>query len=145
MSLVKIHIPTIENRLKHLKKFDNIVFAVANRLNLLILQNWGSSKGADDRKFKELKEPYRTNKAKGKVKDKPARQGVRNLLLSGNMTQDLGPVNQREFVWVLKFKSAQERKKASGNFAHAPNMLVPVSDRIDAKLQKLAFKLWTRP
>ncbi len=136
---VKIHIPTIENRLKKLKRFDNIVFSVANRLNLLVLQNWGSSKGANDRKFDGLTDGYK------KIKSKTGRSPIRNLILTGNMTQDLGPVKSREFTWKLKFKSAQERKKARGNQVHAPNMLVPVSDRIDAKLQKLAFKLWTRP
>jgi hypothetical protein len=79
------------------------------------------------------------------VKDKKestGRDGIRNLLLSGNMAQDLDPVKKQDFVYVLKWKSATERKKALGNYEHAPNMMQPVSDSIDSELQKLAFKLY---
>jgi uncharacterized protein with gpF-like domain len=69
---------------------------------------------------------------------------IRNLVLSGNMTQELDPVKKQDFVYVLKWKSAQERKKALGNYQHAPNMMQPVSDSIDSELQNLAFKLYKK-
>jgi len=60
------------------------------------------------------------------------------------MLQSLDPVKKQDFVWLLKFGSGIERKKAQGNVTHAPNMMTPISDRIDQKLQKLAFQLYTR-
>jgi hypothetical protein len=138
MAKVKIKIPTIEARIKQLKNMDNIVFKVATRLKLLLMQNWSRGAGADDKKMAPLKEPYKTKKAAS------GRTAIRNLLFSGNMLQDLDPVQKQDFVWILKFKSGRERKKAQGNSRYASNMMTPVSDKINQKLQKLAFKLFTK-
>jgi len=123
--------------LKGLKEFDDVVFRVATRLKLRVLQNWNNAKGADGNKFtKPLTQAYKDKK------ESTGRDGIRNLLLSGNMAQDLDPVKKQDFVYVLKWKSATERKKALGNYEHAPNMMQPVSDSIDSELQNLAFKLY---
>jgi hypothetical protein len=133
---VKVKIPTLEKRLKTLKKFDKIVFQVANRLKLLLLVNFQKGKGADDKKFKPLSPDY------AEAKSESGRHGIRNLLFSGNMLQDMAPRAVEKMKYLLKFASARERKKAQGNSEHAPNMMNPISDRIDQKLQKLAFKLY---
>ena len=136
MARVKINLPTLNKRIKSLAKFDGVVFQVTERLRLLLFQNWQKGKGADGGKMDKLSEGYKTKK------EGSGRSGIRNFLLSGNMLQDLGPVKKTDFKWLLKFKSAKERKKAQGNVTHAPNMMTPISDKIDQKLQKLAFKLY---
>lgn len=135
---VKIQLPTINDRLKKLAKFDNIVFTVTTRLKLLVISNWLKGKGADGKKFDGLSDSYKDKKSKS------GRSAIRNLLLSGAMQQSLGPVKNKAMSWILKFMSAAERKKAQGNVKHAPNMMTPISDKIDQKLQTLAFKLYTR-
>lgn len=135
---VKIKIPTIKERIKRLAKFDNIVFRVTTRLKLLLMQNWSKGKGADGNKFNELSDKYKLKKGK------TGRTPIRNFLFTGNMLQDLDAVKSKDFIWKLKFRSAQERKKAQGNVEHAKNMMAPISDRINAKCQKLAFDLYTR-
>jgi hypothetical protein len=135
---VKIKLPTIEERIKKLIKFDRVVFQVATRLKLLLMQNWSKGKGADGGKFKKLSTKYENKKSKS------GRTPIRNLLFTGNMLQDLDPVKKTDFNYTLKFRSANERKKALGNVEHAPNMMKPVSDRIDGKLQKYAFDLYSR-
>ncbi len=154
MAKVKVSIPTLNDRIKKLEKFDNIVFKVTTRLRLLLFQNFENGKGADGKKFKELSEkPFffkLGNKfvtLEGGYKEFKAKKGrtpIRNLLLSGNMLQDLDPVKKQDFKWILKFKSGRERKKALGNVEHAPNMMNPISERINKKLQRLAFKEYTR-
>jgi len=134
---VKVHIPTIEDRIKKLVKFDKTVFEVAARLKLLLFSNWEKGIGADDLRMKNLTSAYK------KIKQESGRNGTRNLIYSGNMLQSLDPKKKQDFVYVLKFNSGTERKKAQGNVEHAPNMMLPISDRIDRKLQQLAYKLFT--
>jgi hypothetical protein len=133
---VKISLPTINDRIKSLAKFDNVVFSVTTRLKRLLLANWEKGKGADGKKMPALTEEYK------KKKEGTGRSGIRNMLLSGNMVQDLAPVRKQDFVWMLKFMSAIERKKAQGNASKASNMMTPISDDINQKLQKYAFKLY---
>jgi len=138
---VKIKLPTINDRIKKLIKFDRIVFQVTTRLKLLLFENWQNARGADGKKMPALTENYR------KKKGKTGRTAIRNFLFSGNMLQELGPVKKTDFHWVLKFMSAQERRKARGNVnagGKKINMMVPVSDKINQKLQKLAFNLYVR-
>jgi len=134
----KITLPTIDDRIKKLIKFDNIVFKTTTRLKLLLFENWQSGRGADGKKMAKLTDQYRNKKTKA------GRTGIRNFLFTGNMLQDLDPVKRADFHWVLKFTSSEERKKARGNVTYAPNMMVPISDKINQKLQKYAFDLYKR-
>ena len=132
---VKVQLPTIKDRINKLKKFsDDILFPVTNRLKVLLLQNYSKSKGADGQPFPKLSEKYAAKKLGGK----------RNLLLSGKMLLNMTPRKKTLDKWILTFTNISERAKARGNVAHADNMMLPVSDRINQKLQKLAFKLWTK-
>jgi hypothetical protein len=132
---VKVQLPTIKDRIKKLNKFsDKILFPVALRLKVLLLQNYSRSKGADGQPLPGLTEAYKAKKIGGK----------RNFLLSGKMLLNLTPTKKGFNKWLLKFTNTNERDKARGNVKHAPNMMAPISDRIDQKLQKLAFKLWTK-
>ena len=134
MANVKVNIPTIINRLKKLKKFDNIVFKVATRMKLLLVRNWDVAIGADAGRFKGLTQKY---------KDKKPGSGIRNLTLTGSMRRSLAPIKKKDSFWILKFRG-NESKKARGNVKHAPNMMSPISDKIDSALQDLAFKEFTR-
>jgi hypothetical protein len=100
----------------------------------LLLQNYGQSKGADGQPLPPLKPAYAKKKIGGK----------RNFLLSGKMLISLSPKKAKFGKWLLAFSNNSERAKARGNVKHADNMMLPISDRIDQKLQKLAFKLWTK-
>lgn len=132
---VKVQLPTIKDRIRKLKRFgDDILYPVTLRLKILLMQNYGQNKGADGKPLPPLTEAYRKKKIGGK----------RNFLLSGNMLLSLTPSKAGMGIWKLKFMNTQERKKARGNVSHADNMMTPISDRIDRKLQKLAFKLFTR-
>lgn len=133
---IKKNLTNIKNTIKSLKRFDSIVFKTATRLKYELLKNYNNGKGADDNKFKPLSDSYRD------IKGASGRDPIRNLLYSGNMLQDMGPVPIQDFKYKLKFRSARERKKAQNNVKYAPNMIVPVSDRINAILQKLSFKLY---
>jgi len=59
MAKVKVNLPTIDDRIKKLVKFDSIVAKVATRLKLLLFQNWQAGKGADGKKFPPLTEKYK--------------------------------------------------------------------------------------
>jgi len=133
---VKVKTPSLKQRIKALKKFDNVVFKVATRMKSLLFQNWSGSKGADDKKFDALSMDYKEKK------EESGRHGVRNMLYSGNMAQDLDPVKAQDFKYILKFRSAKERKKARGNHKYADNMMLPISERINKKLQTLAYNLY---
>lgn len=135
---VKIKIPNINKVIKTMDKFGKILFQVATRLELLILNNWRAGKGADDKKFDRLTDGYK------KFKVKKGRHGIRNLIFSGLMVGSLDPKRKSKFEYVLGFQDATSVKKAQGNVKHAPNMMKPISDRIDKKLQRLAFDLFKR-
>jgi hypothetical protein len=135
---VKVETPNLERTIKNLAKFDNVVMNVTRRLKKLVTQNWDKGKGADGGKFKELTEDYKNQKSK------QGRQAIRDLLLKGKMRVNLMPVKENVNHYKLTFIGASEVKKARGNAKHAPNMMIPVSDRINAKLQKLAFKLYKK-
>jgi len=136
---IKVKLPTIENRIKKLAKFgDKILFPVATRLKALLLLNYGAAKGADDKPMPKLTKKYRDRKSG------TGRLGIRDLRLSGRMLGAMS-VRKKDFTtWLIKFQTKEERDKAKGNTQHAKNMMTPISDRIDKKLQKLAFKLFTR-
>ena len=132
---VKINLPTIKDRIQKLRKFDDkVLFPVTQRLKVLLLQNYRQTKGADGQPLPPLTPAYAKKKIGGK----------RNFLKSGDMLTNLSPVQDNIGRWTLTFTNNLERKKARGNVNHADNMMLPISDRIDRKLQKLAFKLWTK-
>ena len=135
---VKIQLKTIEDRLKKLKKFDWIVLNAAKRTRKLVFQNWEKSKGADGGKFKPLTEKYKN------FKSKQGRSSVRDLVLKGSMRNSLLPVKENTNFYVLTFIGSDQVDKARGNAVHAPNMMIPISDRINKKVQRLAFDLFTK-
>jgi hypothetical protein len=135
---VKIQLKNIEERLKKLEKFDRIVLNSARRARKLIFQNWEKGKGADGKKFKALSPDYKD------FKESKGRRGIRDLVLKGNMRNSFLVVKEKPLIYSLSFVGDTQKKKAEGNVKHAPNMLVPISDDINRKVQRLAFDLFTR-
>ena len=137
----KVHLPTIDKRIKALKAFDSTVVAVAEILSGKILANWKRGTGSDDRKLSSLSESYKIYKGnKGRV-------AIRNLLFTGQLTQSLSIKRKKAMDYILGFTSDQ-LGKARGNadiIAKAGGaMLNPISDRIDKILQDFAFKRLTK-
>lgn len=135
---IKIFIPTVNDRAKKLKSFENILYKVTERLLDLITQNWDKGKGANDKKMPKLTATYM------KTKEKSGRRGIRDLNWKGHMVGSLTPVFRNKDRYVLTFRGVDQLNKARGNVRWADNMMSPISDRINRKLQKLAFALFTR-
>lgn len=136
MGKVKLDLRNMENRTKVMKKeMNSMVFQVGLRAKLLIIDNHLKGKGADDKKFNKLTPDYK------EMKVQSGRSGQRTLNFTGKLHIGLEVVRKSVGRYILKFRNDQ-LKKARGNARYAPNMIVPVSDRIDRKLQQLYFKLW---
>lgn len=134
---VRVKLPTIKDREKKAKNIDKILFQVGGRLQLLLENNWDKGLGSDGKKLPALTKAYE------KKKSASGRKGVRTFSFSGLMRQGLFLARVSRSKLRLKFVNSQI-PKARGNVKYAQNMMVPISDKIDRKLQKLAFKLWTQ-
>jgi hypothetical protein len=138
MAKVKIKLTKMNKVLRTVARFNEILFQVATRLELLVLNNWRASKGADDKKFKKLSKGYKA------FKQKELGKSIRDLSFSGQMIQGLDPKRKAKFRYVLGFQNSLALKRAQYNLPYAENMMIPVSDRIDKKLQRLAFDLYKK-
>jgi len=127
----------IENRISKLKHIDKVLFIVGNRLNLLIQHNWDKQIGADGNKMPKLSIDYKSEK------EQSGRNGIRNLSYTGLMRLGLTLFKMSKERLRLGFVNNQI-EKARSNYKKANNMMRPVSDDINHKLQKIAFKEWQK-
>ena len=128
----------IEKRIKALRKFDTVVLNSAKRAKKLITQNWDKGKGADGNKMPKLTAKYR------EYKSKKGRKPIRDLLFMSTMRASLMAIRKKVNYYVLTFIGGGETDKALGNVKHAPNMMLPISDKINQRVQRFAFDLYNK-
>ena len=143
----KIDLSGSKSVLKQLFRFDKTLTQGAEFLRGRILRNWGQAMSPDGSPFRGLstkayffnvgtKTSPKWKTFEGGYKEFKAATGrkpIRDLNLSGKMTQGFYVDDKSAFKKVLKFKTP-ELPKARGNAARTPNML-----KISSKLEKLTI------
>jgi hypothetical protein len=144
----KIDLRGSTSLLKQIIRFNKTLNQGAEFLRGRILRNWNQAKSPDGSPFRGLstkafffnvgtKSTPKYMTFEGGYKEFKAATGrkpIRDLNLTGRMTQGFYVDDRQAFKKVLKFK-APEIPKARGNAARTPNML-----KISPKLEKLVIR-----